>query len=275
MAAISGDRAPAAADGVRRVQLPGRAGERAACGLDRTTSRRAPRQLTTEYGGSSSAIVHRIGRPPSSRCAVHRLQMGRSTASRSRHAWTGLAAACLCAFIAAVSVTASVLHQSLPPEGCPAPAASTTANTAGIARGEVSIDAVTVLLPAPLHTPLRTFIVYYPLQAFGGCFQWRTDKPQWINIQPIEQTRCSERIIQRSAITGQQEEVIKQGYTSVYVSAAADQSTSGEADAVFRRLAGWISAVDIAREDRVAEWSVAHATPAFAYVSTPLSAITW
>ena len=40
------------------------------------------------------------------------------------------------------------------------PAAATTVNTEGITRTDVSIDAVTVLLPAHVATSQRTFVVY-------------------------------------------------------------------------------------------------------------------
>lgn len=177
----------------------------------------------------------------------------------------------------AILLSCSLIHAhgsllSSAPEGCPTPA-STTANTAGIRHSEVSIDAVTVLLPAHVHTAARTFVVYYPVQAHGGCFTWRTSHPGLINIQPIDKTRCSERVAQRNPATGEHEWVTKEGYTSVYVSAATtimpggdDQAGVGApvADAPImsnsafqRRQAAWISAHDITREDKIAEWSVA------------------
>lgn len=162
---------------------------------------------------------------------------------------------------------------------------------------EVSIDSVTVLLPAHVHSAYRTFVVYYPVTAHGGCFTWRTSHPGIINIQNIPDSRCTERVAQKNPITGAQEYVTREGFTSVYVSAAAsvapgseeEQLSGGQPGAPFtsnetfqRRLAAWISAHDIAREDRFAEWSADNTNTTHTqhtcfelYEKTNSSAITW
>jgi len=158
----------------------------------------------------------------------------------------------------------------------PRPAASTTANTPGIpARAEVSIDAVTVLLPAHVATEARTFVVYYPVQAHGGCFQWRTSNPALVQVQPIAATVCTEEVERRNPVTGATERVRVEGHTGVYVSAAATlppgalQPDEGAGTgptapgaphtsnrSFQRRLQAWISAHDLARPDRFAECEI-------------------
>lgn len=213
-----------------------------------------------------------------------------------------------CANIAAAATPAAAASASgrapIPPQGCPTPSVATTANTPGIpARQEVSIDAVTVLLPAHVDTPLRTYVVYHPVQAHGGCFTWRTSNPALVVVQPIAATACTERVAQRNALTGQAEWVTLEGHTSVYVSAAASLLQAVQPDegggtgptapgaphtsnkSFQRRLQAWISAHDITKLDRFAEWS-AHAAVllraccflnslVLLFLSLTLSGITW
>ena len=182
-----------------------------------------------------------------------------------------------CAALAALlcyAPAAGATMQAPAPGGCPTPAAATTVNTQGIPSStEVSINAVTVLLPAHVTAGRDTFIVYYPLQAHGGCFQWRTSNPAIVRVQPIEATKCSARVERRNAATGASEWVTLEGHTSVYVSATASlppgalQADDGAgtnpaapgaphtSNASFqRRLQAWISAHDVTRPDRFAEW---------------------
>ena len=156
--------------------------------------------------------------------------------------------------------TLGSVHSPLPPAAAAAAAAR---------NHDVSIDAVTVLLPAHVHTDYRTYVVYYPVTAHGGCFQWRTSNSALVNLQPIPASRCTERVAQKNDETGEMEWSLKEGYTSVYVSAATsvspmsegDEVVGGQAGAPFtsnktfqRRLAAWISAHDITREEKFAEW---------------------
>ena len=185
-----------------------------------------------------------------------------------------LCALLLCALPLLVLSSSDAPHPP-PPQSAPTPSAgATTANTPGIpARSEVSIDAVTVLLPAHVAAKHRTFVVYHPVQAHGGCFTWRTSNPALVVVQPIAATACSERVSQRNAATGEAEWVTLQGHTSVYVSAAASLSSLVQPDegggtgptapgaphtsnqSFQRRLQAWISAHDITKPDRFAEWS--------------------